>query len=701
MRSLEKKRIPVMLWGLATTLLLSGCAGSGDEAPHQALAQVLPTEDARPTAEAERGPLLEALRSGDAQVRRFAVRGLGRLEDPELVPAAAGLLSDPDPEVRATAAFAVAQAVHGSDGAAALEPLLAAARSESLPAVRNVLARSLGRIRPAGAAPPGVLPVISAWIQDPDLPPKTAVGAALGLESLSRASGPAGSDPALYEALRSLAAYAPSGAADLEAVSRTRAVALLALGQRGQLDPVTLEAGLRDEDPVVRATAARYLRLIADAEVGERIMEALQDSALIVRIEALRAVAVAERTDPSCRMLLDRARNDDDTGARLVALEALGEPCPESVGDDVTAHLDSVASALSSDLETEWSPATYALGALAHLAPERARAILPTHRGHRNPFVRAAAASAAEVISDRTTLDDLATDPDPNVRNAALPALFALEGRALRPLLVEQLSSDDGQLLITVAGLLAGTDTSATPDARTAEAAITAFERISAARRETARDPRMALLALIRGSGTDSLARRLEPYLEDYDPVVAAEAAAILEAWTGEARRAAPRRLLRLPLPTAEQLAEMERNVVVLHMAGGGEIAIDLLPLLAPTNAYRFYRLAGEGHFDGLTFHRWVPNFVIQGGSPGANEYHGDGPYTRDEIGTTPHWRGTVGLSTRGRDTGDGQIFVNLVHNVRLDYDYTVFGAVSSGMDVVDALLPGAVIQRAEIRPKD
>lgn len=60
-----------------------------------------------------------------------------------------------------------------------------------------------------------------------------------------------------------------------------------------------------------------------------------------------------------------------------------------------------------------------------------------------------------------------------------------------------------------------------------------------------------------------------------------------------------------------------------------------------------------------------------------------------------------MGLSTRGRDTGDGQIFVNLVDNVRLDHDYTVFGVVRTGMDVVDEVLAGDVIGRVEIRAKD
>ena len=85
------------------------------------------------------------------------------------------------------------------------------------------------------------------------------------------------------------------------------------------------------------------------------------------------------------------------------------------------------------------------------------------------------------------------------------------------------------------------------------------------------------------------------------------------------------------------------------------------------------------GYYNGLTFHRVVPNFVIQGGSPGANEYAGDGLYMRDEIGTASHVRGTVGFSTRGRDTGDAQFFINLVDNPRLDFEYTVFGVGRSG----------------------
>jgi cyclophilin family peptidyl-prolyl cis-trans isomerase len=88
---------------------------------------------------------------------------------------------------------------------------------------------------------------------------------------------------------------------------------------------------------------------------------------------------------------------------------------------------------------------------------------------------------------------------------------------------------------------------------------------------------------------------------------------------------------------------------------------------------------------------------VIQGGSPGANEYVGADRFMRDEVGLRSHERGTLGISTRGRDTGDAQIFVNLIDNWRLDHDYTVFAEVVRGMDVVDAVLEGDTIARIEV----
>jgi cyclophilin family peptidyl-prolyl cis-trans isomerase len=109
--------------------------------------------------------------------------------------------------------------------------------------------------------------------------------------------------------------------------------------------------------------------------------------------------------------------------------------------------------------------------------------------------------------------------------------------------------------------------------------------------------------------------------------------------------------------------------------------------------AARLLALARSGYYDGHVWQRVEPDFVVQGGGPGANEYAGYDQYLRDELGTVPHLRGTVGMSTRGHDTGDAQWFFNLRDNQRLDRDYTLFADVVSGMDVVDGIMEGDVIQ--------
>jgi len=106
-----------------------------------------------------------------------------------------------------------------------------------------------------------------------------------------------------------------------------------------------------------------------------------------------------------------------------------------------------------------------------------------------------------------------------------------------------------------------------------------------------------------------------------------------------------------------------------------------------------------RGYYNGLTFHRVVPNFIAQAGSPAANEFMGVSRYLRDEVGPMAnHVYGAIAMSTRGRDTGDGQFFIDLADLPRFDRDYTVFGYVSIGMDLIDNLLEGAKIKGISLR---
>jgi cyclophilin family peptidyl-prolyl cis-trans isomerase len=105
--------------------------------------------------------------------------------------------------------------------------------------------------------------------------------------------------------------------------------------------------------------------------------------------------------------------------------------------------------------------------------------------------------------------------------------------------------------------------------------------------------------------------------------------------------------------------------------SGGGTFLVRLRGDVAPLMGARIAEFVEAGYYDGLTWHRVEHDFVIQGGSPSASEYDGWHTFLRDELGTVSHLRGTVGMSTRGHDTGDAQWFVNLRDNQRLDRDYT------------------------------
>jgi cyclophilin family peptidyl-prolyl cis-trans isomerase len=152
------------------------------------------------------------------------------------------------------------------------------------------------------------------------------------------------------------------------------------------------------------------------------------------------------------------------------------------------------------------------------------------------------------------------------------------------------------------------------------------------------------------------------------------------------------------PFPAAATLASLRGATAELRLKSLGTIVLYLLSDDAPVTVATFVALAERGAFNGLTWHRIVPNFVVQGGSPGADEYDGITPtFLRDEVGFARHARGTFGISTRGRDTGDGQLFINLVDNFRLDHDYTVFATMLKGFDVMDRVQEGDVIESIRI----
>ena len=145
--------------------------------------------------------------------------------------------------------------------------------------------------------------------------------------------------------------------------------------------------------------------------------------------------------------------------------------------------------------------------------------------------------------------------------------------------------------------------------------------------------------------------------------------------------------------PLAAELNEGPHEVAILELEGLGEIHIELLPEIAPKTVAHFIERSTGGHYDGTTFHRVKPGFMIQGGSPSTldadprNDGVVDkGPNVPDEFSGFPHVRGTVSLANKGiPDSGRMQFFIMLDER-ELGGDYAAFGRVVRGIEVVDAV---------------
>ena len=124
----------------------------------------------------------------------------------------------------------------------------------------------------------------------------------------------------------------------------------------------------------------------------------------------------------------------------------------------------------------------------------------------------------------------------------------------------------------------------------------------------------------------------------------------------------------------------------VLLKTTKGDITIELYNDM-PVTAGNFEKLVKQGFYDGVIFHRVIPNFMIQGGDPTGSGMGGPGYKIKDEFGKpNKNMRGTISMANAGPNTGGSQFFINTVDNNFLDAKHPVFGKVVQGIDVVDAI---------------
>ncbi len=145
---------------------------------------------------------------------------------------------------------------------------------------------------------------------------------------------------------------------------------------------------------------------------------------------------------------------------------------------------------------------------------------------------------------------------------------------------------------------------------------------------------------------------------------------------------------------TQEEIKKMAETRAIIETKFG-KIELKFLPEVAPNHVNNFIELAKKGFYDGTTFHRVIPGFMIQGGDPNSKSpdksrhgMGGPGYQIKAEFNKTPHKRGILSMARSSNpDSAGSQFFICVADAPFLDRQYTVFGEVVSGMDVVDKIV--------------
>jgi cyclophilin family peptidyl-prolyl cis-trans isomerase/HEAT repeat protein len=696
-------------WPWVACLVL-GCATARPPRPDFAAAErarIAELELARDTRD---GALVSRARiHADPSVRARALVALGRIQDLDTAPTVAEALADPVPSVRTAAAFAAGEL------ALAWEPvpdvvrqklaqaLLTAEAKESDAAAQLAELEALGRVR----TPESLERLSERLVLRTKESPERATRAALslGVAVRAKAPAPASAGPRL-EALAG--SYLPG----------TRWAVIYALGQfKVSAARAALLNALGDSDSEVRAVALEGLAEVVQPEDLEALRPRLKDDDGRVVAEAVRTLLkAAEKCAlgpcPPLEVLADLGPRIDAVGPGT--LGQLAPPLLALAQSQVPEGGRRFLTDFRSRLRVAQAAAGEPLRAPLDWLDCRLAAAQDRQRGWLDEIRGCGGGRVAEVRRLRVGLDVVAQSPrlpDAFVREDWLP-LLRHQSPSVRASAVQVAkSARKPELARDVQPLLHDDD--AVVRGAAVEVLATLGDKASAREifliAEGQHPPAVEVvtsfadaLVALRPEGAGPLLRR---WLSDPHAHVRQEAARALTALEG-APVQAPMVPARPEDPPAPPVAagtlwriETARGPVLIH------------PLVeeAPHTVAQLSRLARAGFFRGLTFHRVVPDFVIQGGDPRGDGEGGPGftlpcevsntSYRVSEVSntsslpprppTTSYRRGTVGMALAGKDTGGSQFFVAMSPQPHLDGRYTVIGTVILGMEALDGLVEG------------
>src|SRR5258708_27710460 len=544
-------------------------------------AQVLNAEKAWAGADV----LMPLVASSDPIVRTCALRAVGRLEDPGLVPQLLALPAPPKGPSPGAVADAVAQSLKGFDPKnnpqliTSVAEWMLAVGAHSDKAISFQVVGAIGRIawlvpEQVHTAETILVHVIGQTAQDPK-----SLGvyrsALRSLESLARLNVQitAFDDETVKILARSVQKVSAN---DTDKAARQNAFSALVAARA--VDRDSESAALKDASAEIRRVAVSVLGGagggLDEAVRLARIQDALGDPSGLVRYAALRAYIRRGAPLNGCTPIVT-ALADADSHLVLAAFDALGDLC--KADENITRRL--IAEARTPQV-TAWHRQTHAFVALARRAPQRAAVSMAAFVTHPSCWVRMYAGRAAESARDLGHVEKLAYDADDNVREAALGPLRRLKNADADTAIVAALGRADVQLLRTAATLLKDSP----PSERLFRPLRTALQRLTKEGKETSRDARLPLLEAIAIHARPGDAVELQPLLKDFDPKVAEKAAEVVTKLTGKAAAAEPVLITR-GWPSA--FTDRDECVTVT-MASGRPFRLQMDWRLAPLTVGRF-----------------------------------------------------------------------------------------------------------------
>jgi cyclophilin family peptidyl-prolyl cis-trans isomerase/HEAT repeat protein len=631
------------------------------------------------TAQDERRPaaLLPFLTDKNPTYRAAAAEALASVQDRTAVPALLPLLLDAAPAVRRAAAYALGQ-TGDSTAVPALSQRLAQPETNSL--ARRAAYEALGRCVTKQS-------VSQLWTIKPPGPDSAAApGRAWGLyraalRGLATAEAVGQATKLLGQNRQVLAARQGASAALTRMRGQDSTLARVAL-------PVLLKALGSDPDYFVRANCATALGRVVRPVAYNKLLKATNtDIDHRVRIAALRGLPAksSQTTAGDIMIAIEHELRQPLSQEALVAAELLLKSLT-SVSDtsdkqQSTFNLAGYA-AFTRQTRHYRARATLLQAALRHAPAAQRPAVADTIRRRyqrtANQYEKAALLTA--LSEDPAQFDFLAqkvalTTGPPVVPGTALAALVAIRGNKNFP------AAREADFAAALRRALAGGDVAQLS---------TAAEAYAEPKLMPAPQPE-DLAALRQARDKLTLPREIEPWIALQQTLDKLEKA---PTPTPVPRGTASQHPIDWALVQSVPVGQRVRLTTTQ-----GVIELELKVAEAPGAVASFVSLVRQHFYDGLYFHRVVPNFVAQGGDP-RGDGSGSTPYTlRSELGPLAYGAGAVGLASAGKDTESCQFFITHLPTPHLDGRYPIFAQVTSGLDVVQRLDIGDRITAATLLP--